>query len=361
MLHIFIRLVLILFVFFSSVFAQDEFFEPKTTVGGYGELHYNYSKTKSSDADKVLDFHRFVLFFSHSWTEKWSFKSEIELEHNLVEGGKSSGELELEQAYVNYHYSEAFGFQAGVVLPSIGILNEYHEPPLFLSVERPDYSKNIIPTTWFGNGTAIYGYVNGFSYKAVIMEGLDGTEFNNNGIRGGRQKGLKSNAQELLYNIRIDYTNVAGLKIGGSFIYNDAIAGKDSTIGTSIFEIHAQYNAHNFISVFEYGHISFDGADAGFIVENAMGYYFDLGYNIAPILNSGGKIIPWFRYTDYNTAASVIGGGIAEKEMHYSKWMVGLAYKPIDPVVYKVDYGIQTKELGKAETKLFNIGVGYMF
>ena len=87
----------------SIIFAQDDFFESTTTVGGYGELHYN--KTTTDNATKnVLDFHRFVMFYGHQWNDDWSFKAEVELEHNFVKEGE--GELELEQAYVDYHYEE---------------------------------------------------------------------------------------------------------------------------------------------------------------------------------------------------------------------------------------------------------------
>jgi len=346
---------------FSSLIAQDEFFEPKSTIGGYGELHYNWSKTDGADeAKKILDFHRFVLFYSHAWTEKWSFKSEVELEHNFVSDGE--GELELEQAYINYHHDDAFGFQVGVILPSVGFINEYHEPPLFLSVERPDYSKYIIPTTWFGNGAAIYGKYNDFSYKAVIMEGLDGAAFSaENGIRSGREKGYKANAQELLYNGRINYSGISGFQIGTSFSYNDAYVAIDSTIATTLFEFHAKYNANNIIAVFEYGNISYDGNDVGFNVEAAMGYYFDFGYDVAPLLEVDGKLIPWFRYSDYNTASSVGGGGNPEKANHYTKWMLGLSLQPIDQVVFKADYGVKKNDLTEVEETLFNLGAGYLF
>ncbi len=356
--------ILLLLGFLTTfVNAQDEFFEPKTTIGGYGELHYNWSKPDGSDnAAKVLDFHRFVMFFAHTWSEKWSFKSELELEHNFVEGGEEKGELELEQAYVDYHHSNAFGFQVGVLLPSAGFINEYHEPPLFLSVERPDYAKSIIPTTWFGNGAAIYGRLSDFSYKLVVMEGFNGDKFSaKNGLRSGRQKGFKSNADEFLYNGRIDYRGLRGLWIGGSFSFNDAITTSDTTISTSIFEFHAKYNANNFLGTFEFGNVSYDGKDVGLALETSKGYYFDLGYNIADLLKIKGKLLPWFRFTDYNTAASVIGGGDEEERFHFKKWMIGLAFRPIDPVVFKLDYGIKTRQLDDADEKLFNIGAGYMF
>ena len=117
------------------LFAQEDFFEPGYSIGGYGELHYNRTQTGNDDATTKLDFHRFIIYYGYSFTEEWSFKSEVELEHNFVKDDQ--GELELEQAFVNYH-TDAFGFQAGVILPSVGLINEYHEPPGLISVERPE-------------------------------------------------------------------------------------------------------------------------------------------------------------------------------------------------------------------------------
>ena len=176
----------------TMAIAQDEFFQPGSSIGGYGELHWN----KANDADgnqnkNTMDFHRFIVYYGYNWTEKWSFKSEVELEHNNVIIGDAEGELELEQAYVNYHAGN-WGFQGGVILPTAGLLNEYHEPPLFLSVERPNYSKYIIPTTWFGNGFAFYGNYSDFNFRLAIMEDLEGENISSSGIRDGRGKGFKT-------------------------------------------------------------------------------------------------------------------------------------------------------------------------
>lgn len=350
-------ILLTLLIMPNSIFGQDEFFEPKSTIGGYGELHYNYKKNDNAKPTKVLDFHRFIIFYSHSWTEKWSFKSEVELEHNFVSGGQ--GELELEQAYVNYHHSDHFGFQAGVVLPSVGLINEYHEPPLFLSVERPDYSKNIIPTTWYGNGVAFYGMHKQFNYKVVIMEGLNGAKFSNSsGIRSGRQEGFNANAEELLYNVRLDYTGALGLRAGMSYSYNNAFVNDKLKNAINITEFHAKYEANNIYSVFEVGNISYNEGN----LESSFGYYFDLGYNIGSLFKgTQARIIPWFRWTDFNTASGTKAGGDSEKANHYKIWLIGLTVKPILNVVFKLDFGISERELGKTETKVFDLGVGYMF
>ena len=331
------------------------FFVPKTTIGGYGELHYNNVKPEGGQATKTLDFHRFVLFVSHSWSEKWSFKSEVEVEHNFVESGQ--GELSIEQAYINYQPNEYIGFQAGVILPSIGLINPYHEPPLFFGVERPDYSKYIIPTTWSGNGAAIYGSLNDFSFKLSIMEGLNSDKFSaSNGIRKGRQEGFKSDASRFLYSANVDYLGAQGLRIGGSFTYNDA-KGTKTENRITLAEFHGKYDANNLIAVFEYGNISYENGN----IENSNGYYFDLGYNLKKVFKTKTDIIPFFRYTDYNTAANTLTGGITETQYHFSKWMFGVSIKPIPSVVLKLDYSQKERELGNVTTDLFNLGVGYMF
>jgi hypothetical protein len=348
--------LLLFFAFgLTSVAQTDEFFESKATIGGYGELHYNYSKTENSKASKTLDFHRFVTFLSYNFNEKWSFKSEVELEHNFVQNGQ--GELELEQAYVEYRHADWFGFQAGVILPSVGLINEYHEPPLFFGVERPDYHNKIIPTTWFGNGIAFFGNYKSFDYKLTIMEGLNSDKFSeSSAIRSGRVKGYKADAEELLYNLRVDYLGFNGLKVGGSYTYNNA-SGDTSQNAISIYEVHAAYRMNNLYIVFEYGNIDYEKYN----LRKSNGFYLDLGYDISGLLNWKTKVIPFVRYSDYNTAASTITGGDSEKANHYSYWMVGCSVKPIDKVVFKIDYGMRTKELGSQETTLFNLGVGYMF
>ena len=340
----------------GSAFAQDfDFFEPTTTVGGYGELHYNTSSKDGDSWKKQLDFHRFVVFLGHSWSEQWSFRAEIELEHNFVKDGQ--GELELEQAFVNYHHASYLGLQAGVILVSAGLINEYHEPPRFFGVERPDYNKLIIPTTWFGNGAAVYGLVEGFEYKLTIMEGLNADGFSaKSGIRGGRQKGFKADAENLLFNGRVDFVGLPGLRVGGSIIHNNA-KGDSITNEINLAEFHAQYQANNIYALLEAGNISYGSRE----IETSRGYYFDLGYNIGSLFNIDSKIVPFIRYSDINTAAKTKTGGDSEKKYHYTQWMVGINFLPIDQVVFKIDYGEKQVELGSATTEMFNLGVGYMF
>lgn len=341
------------------------FFQPQTTIGGYGELHYNSSKPENGSQSATLDFHRFVLFFSHAWSEEFTLKSELEIEHNLIVGGKSSGEVELEQAYVDYHPNPHWGMQAGVLLPSVGIINEFHEPPLFFGVERPDYHKVIIPTTWFGNGAAIYGNIAQLDYRVVMMEGLNGAGFSaKEGIRGGRLKGYKVDASHPVVNLSLNKRNWLGMNLGGSLTVTqapDTLNGSPALNQMMLSEIHLQYARYNFHGTAEWGMIRYDRPELLDGISAARGFYVDLGYDVAPLVGMNGSLIPWARYSDINTAATTDGTipGL-DQQYQYALWQVGLQVKPLPDVVYKFDYGQKVPESGSTVT-LLNLGVGYMF
>ncbi len=351
-------------LFISGLIAQDEFFEPGYSIGGYGELHYNNSQSGKDASTTILDFHRFIIYYGYAFSEEWSFKSEVELEHNFVKEGE--GELELEQAFVNYHTNH-FGFQAGVILPSVGIINEYHEPPLFLSVERPEYSKYVIPTTWFGNGVAVYGNIAGINLRFVLLEDLNGDGIGK-GIRGGRKKGYKSTAYDMVKNISVNYSGFKGLRIGGSLTINNAptsdyfttddkgnkIVNEADTasVGILLMEINAKYDANNIYAVLEYGQISYENNPLGY--ETSGGYYMDLGYNLGSVLGLKGKLMPWVRMSDYNR-------GNDDPGQHYTIKRFGITYWPISNVAFKLEYGTHKKESDEDSKTQINIGFGYSF
>ena len=351
-----IRLIVLLAVF--SVNAQDEFFQPTKSIGGYGELHYNSSKQGDVDGTKTLDFHRFIIYYSASFTEAWSFFSEVELEHNFVNDGE--GELELEQAFVEYR-SDKGGFKAGVILPTAGLLNEYHEPPLFLSVERPEYSKYVIPTTWFANGiSANYKPMDGLKLRVALLEDLNG-EGVESGLRSARGKGYKTTAHDWTKNFSAEYTGLPGLRLGGSYTMNNAPINDDpdTTANVALLELHAKYIAHNIYAIFEYGNINYDGTNHTPSYKSSGGYYLDLGYNMASILNLKGKLMPWFRFSDYNQGTN--DDGVLPSK-HYTITRFGVTFWPVDKVAFKIDFGTkETEDADIDEISQLNVGVGYNF
>ena len=214
------KMLLILSMFFCVAIA-DEFVESKTTVGGYGELHYDM---EGNGGDGKLDFHRFIVYFKHVFNDQWSLMSEVEIEHNMVGSsdalGYKGGYVAMEQAHLNY-WNGTWGFKGGVLLVPAGITNEYHEPPTFMSVERPEYNKYIIPTTWFDNGFSFYGTQGDLNWNFTMTGDMNGDEIGD-GIRSGRMKGFGSKTTDWTKTFQMSWTGMEGLKLGGSYTMNDA-------------------------------------------------------------------------------------------------------------------------------------------
>ena len=168
--------------------------------GGYGELHYNnYEGDGPGVADKdAIDFHRFVLFFGYEFRDDLRFFSEFELEHSLAGEGKP-GEVELEQAYIQYDINETTQLTSGLFLMPVGILNETHEPDTFYGVERNTVEKNIIPSTWWEAGVMLTKEVKpGLTMDVAIHSGLEATDASSYKPRDGRQKVASADASSLL-------------------------------------------------------------------------------------------------------------------------------------------------------------------
>ncbi|MGB5337827.1 MAG: porin, partial [Gammaproteobacteria bacterium] len=86
----------------------------KTTLGGYAELHYNNLDGSGGAKDKdEIDLHRFVVFLGHEFNENIRFFSEVEIEHGIA-GEEQVGEVEVEQAYVEFDLNDRHGARTGV-------------------------------------------------------------------------------------------------------------------------------------------------------------------------------------------------------------------------------------------------------
>jgi len=218
-----------------------------TTVGGYGELHYNNLSNGAGTDKKVLDLHRFVLFFNHEFNDDIRFFSEFEIEHAIAGDGQV-GEVEVEQAYVQFDIGEGSNIDAGVFLIPVGILNETHEPPTFYGVERNPIEKYIIPATWWEGGAMFSSrFDSGISYDVALTSGLDG----GTDIRGGRQKTGKANASTLALTGRVKYTGMRGLEVAGTVSLQDDMTqgyiedpsnpdpALDNVEGATLVEAHA--------------------------------------------------------------------------------------------------------------------------
>ncbi len=314
-----------------------------TQIGGYGELHYN-----NLDSKKQIDFHRFVLFFGHQFTDSLRFFSELEIEHAESGDGKA-GEVELEQAYVEYDLSQNHHVKGGLFILPVGILNETHEPPTFYGVERNPVEKNIIPSTWWAGGAALNGELAaGWSYDVALHEGLDNTGYN---IRSGRQKTSKANASDLAATGRIKWTGMPGVEVGATLQYQDNITqGVDNDASAWLYEIHTDLKRGPFGLRALFALWDIDGSGA-----SAVGRDEQQGFYIEPSYKITSRFGVFARYNQWDNQA---GNSTKSERKQYD---VGVNFWPHPDVVLKVDLQQQDNEGTTNNDNGFNLGVGYQF
>src|SRR3954451_196428 len=185
-----------------------------TTISGYGEFNYNNYKNDTRPAQ--ADLRRFVFGLHHRFDDRLTFHSEVEFEHAVV-SKDDQGEVELEQVWVNYRFSDAANGKGGLFLIPLGILNETHETPTYYGGERNELETRIIPTTWRELGFGLQGLLGrGFKYDAGIVTGFNSGKLDdpNTGMRSAHQEGQLADAKDLSVYAALNY-QIPGLLIGG--------------------------------------------------------------------------------------------------------------------------------------------------
>jgi hypothetical protein len=319
----------------------------RTSVGGYGELHYNGGRRDE------IDFHRFVLFFGHQFSDRMRFFSEVELEHSLA-GESKPGEVELEQAFVEFDIADRGQARLGLFLLPIGILNETHEPPTFFGVERNIVETDVIPTTWWEGGAGGHAILGrGFSADLAFHSGLkvDPASFT---IRGGRQKVANARAEDPAVTGRLKWTGLPGVELALSAQYQDDLTqGGATAASATLLETHASVRRGPLWLRALYARWDIDGTAARNLGRDEQyGWYIEPGYIFT---TRKGDVGFFARYSQVDNTA----GDAADSKRKQTD--VGVNYWPHPQVVLKADYQIEDRPAGQVDDDRINLGVGLMF
>ncbi len=323
--------------------SQESTANTDTSIGGYGELHYNNIET-----NEKIDFHRFVLFINHKFSDNIRFFSELELEHSLAGEGKP-GEVELEQAYIEYDVSANTALKGGLFLIPVGILNETHEPDTFYGVERNPIESKIIPTTWWEAGAGVtHRFGEGWQLDFAAHSGLDvdPADFN---IRSGRQKVANANADSMAYTSRIKWTGVPGLELAATIQYQEDLTQGLADADAFLYEAHAAYKKGDFGVRALWAQWDIDSPLADMIGADVQeGYFVEPSYRLNESFGVFARYAAWD-----NTAGS---GSAADTEKRQIN--IGFNYWLHPNVVIKFDTENRT---GAQDGSGYNVGIGYQF
>jgi len=330
----------------------------KTTIGGYGELHYNNLSANDPSRDlEEIDFHRFVLFFGHEFNDKTRFYSEFELEHSLVgdTGGDTPGEVELEQAFIEFDLKQNMHARAGVFLLPVGLINETHEPNTFYGVERNDVENIIVPSTWWEAGAGLNGRLGqNWDWAVAASSGLAIPTTGSNAfrVRSGRQKVAKASASDGAITGRLRYLGIAGLQaaVTVQYQFDPSQVANDGLDDGTLIEAHVDYRKGPFGLRALYAHWDFSGEAV-----EAAGADKQSGWYVEPSYRATNKLGFYTRYEEVEAA---------RKQDNFNQWELGLNWWPTPNVVFKFDYRDRSHDLfsqnGRDFTG-FDVGMGYSF
>lgn len=356
-----------------------------TTIGGYGEISYN---AYVHDASRnQADLKRFVLFVGHRFNDKLSFNSEVEVEHAVASSG-DQGEIEIEQAYLNYALTPAVNVKAGLFLMPFGFLNRNHEPPVFYGVERNEVETRIIPSTWREGGVSLWGNTAfGLSYDFGVTTAFDMAKLDDAGapLRGSHQELQLARAASLSYYGSLEYTPTPGLLVGGAVFHGGAMHSnadfrQDNSLPdfaeigakVTLWDVHGrwQHNGLDLKALYTRGTISqaaaldnvieaynsANGADRPIAPSAFYGWLVQAAYSLP--LRGTMTLDPFVRYEMFNTQASLPLGFVADPANRDRVLTTGFSFHPIHEIVVKVDY---QKFIENSANDRVNVGLGYMF
>ncbi|MCW8128785.1 MAG: hypothetical protein KIS92_00240 [Planctomycetota bacterium] len=342
------------------------------TLGGYTEFSY----IDRGDRTKSFDQTRTVLEIGAQVHERITFYTEWEIEHGaIIAGGEESdGELELEQAWVDFNINDALNFRTGMILVPVGHYNLYHEGWINNFVDRPLVDRRVIGTTWFEEGAGFHGQVLdteslGLSYEAYVFNASDAREVGASGFRGIRREGngpVYRNQKAGAFRVAFEPARslkrfadqfeigVSGYISGFNGLREDDDAPKLGGDGTvQIFAIDATYEK----SFKEKGtlgvrgeaamaHVS-PGREPGAPGQQSWGYYLEGYYSFWPGFLTESPFGKGFKdprlvfAVRYDWVDADIDS-FDRKDL--SRTSVGISYRPTSRVVYKLDYQIDHAE-----------------
>jgi hypothetical protein len=362
---------------------------------GWGNaLYQDNTNAKTATAD----LQRLVLDIGRNFNSNISFFSELEMDDAVLAGGSNGGQLAVEQVYIKFNTDPTHYFKAGLILPTIGIMNENHLPPLFNGNERTQVETNVIPTTWRDIGVGYYGGIAELplNYSVALLNGLSSAMFTHgSGIKNGRFQGRNATANNMAVNAALKYaegtlkaqvTGYYGGTVGISSQQADTMGLNSGLFGTPVAigeaDIRYAYGSWSFRALGTYISIpdaeEINRAYKNNTPESEYGAYAEIGYDL--LGNAGSMtephLIAFSRYEKLDLNSSIPANGVTDGTLDQSHILVGLNYLPISTVVIKAD--VRFEHTGAANIALtakpsptappydqnnsfINLGIGFTF
>ena len=346
---------------------------PATQISAYGEI--DYSRPSKDGAATRTTVGRFVIGYQHRFDDKTKVVAELEVE-NAVISASDSGEVAVEQMFIEHRLNPTYGARAGLFLMPIGLVNQNHEPHTFFGVNRPLVETAIIPSTLREVGLQVFGeHDNGVSWIAGLSTGPDLTKWDpldaeavESPLRTVHQEGQFAKSKDLTVFGAVDWRGIPGLRLGGGLMTGKMGHGTAGFAAPNarytLWDLHAKWTpgAWDLTALYARGTISGAGAlnatfsGAPYLVPNAFdGFYAQAAYKFR--LSGDYAISPFARYELVNTGRGFDGVAAAGYRTE-GVTTIGANFNLAPTVVVKAD--VQRFKVN-SDANRFNLGLGFAF
>lgn len=377
---------------------------------GYAEMNYQrydfYENAQAANPDKRgrTDVARFVLSPQMDLGRGWSWAGEIEFEHGgtgstieyeAEEAGEfeaeieKGGEIVLEQLWLQYAHSPALRFRVGELVVPFGMVNLYHQPTEYFTIERSQSELSMIPSVWHETGVQLLGDIGAWRYQLQFVTALDSTGFSGyEFVRGGMQRKLEyRNASAFAVVMQGEYAFAPGITAGGAVYTGDSAPNRprqnlEGSARVTLAELHGRYQVgpltvrgqalfgrlQNAAAVTRANLNTYNGSELGTsrtpVGSRARSWFVEAGYDLFSIggPRDWGRLDLFARYEDYDTHAGTEGGIVRSPRYARRAATLGLNYKPMPGLVFKAEASRRRHDGPIGDTQnLYGLAAGFEF
>ena len=373
-MKIFLKLLLILIISFSTVLSQSE--ENQLKLFGYFQNEFEYQKG-TAEADD-FDQNTFVLqqlnlFIQKDFSDEWTSFVNFEI-LNSFSAAHRQGSFNIEEAWVRYRRSRQFNLKLGLQIPIFNNFNEIkNRTPLIPYIIRPlvyetAFSENIQVEEYAPKNAyiQIYGFIPSNDWKldyAIYLgntanissqtengvTGRSGTDTTSSVLVGGRI-GLRYN--ELKFGLSATRDIVNYFSGGYDTLFPNVSPDKFKEVPRIRLGSDFSFNYEDFSFEGEYIQVTYDYEVPNFNFDKNF-YYATLGYYVSD---------PFFAFISYWVTEEyyppyTIHNNTKSEELEITVPNVGFSYKITDKIITKLHYayvGIHSSDQNLYQDRFFH-------
>jgi hypothetical protein len=310
---------------------------------------------------------------------------------------EKGGEVKVEELCATFELMPELNLRLGHFFLPLGSAYRLDEPTDYLTVERSETERGLIPVLWDETGVEVSGLLGDLRYRLQWVNGLDNSGFSSgNWVALGHQGKFETvNAEDLAWVGRLDWEPCVGCQLGMAGYYGNSTGNRpkadmseDAHVG--IAQAHGEGVRGPWVArgLFLYGRL--ENADRVSranrnlsnnlnakrtpVAKAAAGWFAELGLDLLKArrmglspLNGrehgrGQSLKVYGRYDYYDSMRQTDDGYFNNPRWERRTWSGGFAYEPDPHIVLKGQYAHRKLglETGNREDT-YSLGMGLVF